>query len=832
MIRSRLYPLPHAFYWLCGGAMLLLFALFLFTMASTVSFEDSGLFGMVCYNWGVAHPPMYPFYTLLCPIFAHLPFVSPIHGVAIFSALNAVIACLFIAIIVVRLSGMVIPAIVAALIYGVSDSFWAQAIIQEVYTLNSALFFVALWRVIEFSHRPHGRNFHLMVFFSVLGLSNHWPLMMLSAIGFPIIILPVWRDFFRLWWSKHGVLSVLLIAVALSPYMIMWLRSLADPVISFYGPIDNWDLFWFVITRQGYSGVDNAGGNWLDKQEYLCWLFASMTTEQTTWLGVFCALLGIVFLWRRGNILLSLGCLFAILGGSVLLVVLLDFKFNDFSRSIFRVYPLVSWGMIALLAGLGMSMVAHDYRRWRKNKSWDKYIRFSAVIFLLIPMMLLAQNFHKNNRPSITWAHKWAMIILQSLDKNALLFTHDDTHLPLMYLHNVEGVREDVHIYNTQSLIFNNRLTKARVSSKQKAKKYHALASTSSRPFYTFYESENPYGAYWNGVFYQSDKTLKKGEIIKRLNLPFFTQLIDGMDAFKDQDGWSRNQKFKYANKLSTLLLELPTNTTHYSSAREKILSVPFGQFAYASAWFEHRLPVSEEQLAFDLIEKVEPLVKFLPPYQQARHYDTYARVHSVRANRIDYQEIESILLKGVEAYDWNDNLSLYTLLELYAQIDDKEKFDQYINRYPNGARGSKIVGSYQQGEVYHPDPIISPEKANKMLEQAFAFLRNEPKNPDEALRLSIDLVKYYPNEANIHFVIGGSRMLRQEYDLAEKFFLRTIQLDAKHIAAKYNLLIVYLRVKKYKLLENLLTQSLQEHPKEPLLLKIQQQWKKIQSSQ
>jgi tetratricopeptide (TPR) repeat protein len=833
MSNYRLYPLTSAFYWVSGGVAVLLFALFLITMSSTVHYEDSGLFGMMCYYWGVAHPPSYPLYTLVCPPFAHIPFISPIHGVAIFSALNAAIACFFIALIVTRLSGIVWAGAIAALVYGVSDSLWSQAIIQEVYTFNVALFFLALWRVIEFSHNPNAKNFHWMIFLSILGLSNHWPLMVLSAVGFPLIIVSVWREFLRLIFSRHGIYAIGLALLALFPYAITWLRSLSNPEISFYGPIDSWNLFWFVISRKGYAGVDNAGGNLLDKQEYLLWLFESMVNEQVGWLGLALVPLGIYFLFKMRKWFLCGGIILAILGSSVFLTVLLDFKFSDFSKSIFRVYPLVSWGGISLLVGLGFAFLSHCYRRIEKKQGIKKRIwRYGAVYFLLIPAWLFAENYAKNNQPNITWAHKWSMAILQSLEKNAILFTHDDTHLPFMYLNVVEKVREDITIYNTQSLILKNRLTKAKVKLGIKKEKYRQVARNTSRPYYTFYEDENPYGGIWNGVFYKGDKSLKKGEKTNYLEMSFFDTLVDGEDVFRDNNGWSRNQRFKHARNLSKLLLQLPFDTPQHKKAREIILSAPFGQLSYASAWFEYRRPATEEDLAFELMQKVEPLVSYLPPYQQARYYSTYGRVQSVRSSRIDYKQVEELFLKGVVAYDWNDNPALYSLLELYAQTKNKELFDKYDMLYPNGARGSNIVAAYREGKDYRPPVKISKEEAKKMMERAISFLKNKPYQPDEALRIANELEEFYAHVADVSFIMGGARMMRREYNLAEQAFLRTLKLKPNHLNTQVNLLSIYLYEKKYERFEKLLAEALSKNPTAPRLLSIKSQFEKRKNQQ
>src|SRR3989441_3325746 len=130
--------------WLQAGAVAAaLFVLYAATSPRTVALEDDGLFILSSYFLGIEHPPGYPLFTLIGHLFTYLPFGSVAYRVhlasALFGALTGAAAWLCArALINGRL-----PAYLAALALGVSPVFWSQAIIAEVYTLNT-FFFLAL----------------------------------------------------------------------------------------------------------------------------------------------------------------------------------------------------------------------------------------------------------------------------------------------------------------------------------------------------------------------------------------------------------------------------------------------------------------------------------------------------------------------------------------------------------------------------------------------------------------------------------------------------------------------------------------------------------------
>ncbi|MDR1847217.1 MAG: DUF2723 domain-containing protein [Bacteroidales bacterium] len=75
--------------------------------------------------------------------------------------------------------------------------------------------------------------------------------------------------------------------------------------------------------------------------------------------------------------------------------------------------------------------------------------RYVAVFFFIVPLWLLSQNFASHNHSHQYTAKNFAQSLLESCEKNAVLFTSaDNDTFPLWYLQNVEGIRTDIRVIN------------------------------------------------------------------------------------------------------------------------------------------------------------------------------------------------------------------------------------------------------------------------------------------------------------------------------------------------------------------------------------------------
>ena len=130
-----------------GAALiaLALFAVYALSAPRTVMMEDDGNFILSSYFLGVAHPPGYPLYTALGWLAAQVPLGSVAYRVHLLSALFGAASCAALWLCARRLLESWLAAALAALALGLSPAFWSQAIVAEVYTLNTLFAFALLY---------------------------------------------------------------------------------------------------------------------------------------------------------------------------------------------------------------------------------------------------------------------------------------------------------------------------------------------------------------------------------------------------------------------------------------------------------------------------------------------------------------------------------------------------------------------------------------------------------------------------------------------------------------------------------------------------------------
>src|SRR5690606_19683767 len=123
-------------------AALAAFLLYAATAARHVTGEDAGELIAAAYHLGIPHPPGYPLWCLVAHAFTWIPFGTIPWRVALCSAFFGAAAVYVLARLFRHLTGDSRAGALAALAVGLSQEFWKQAVIPEVYTLNA--FFVAL----------------------------------------------------------------------------------------------------------------------------------------------------------------------------------------------------------------------------------------------------------------------------------------------------------------------------------------------------------------------------------------------------------------------------------------------------------------------------------------------------------------------------------------------------------------------------------------------------------------------------------------------------------------------------------------------------------------
>lgn len=433
---------PRRADWLQAGLVAFaLFALYAATASRTVAMEDDGLFILSSYFLGIEHPPGYPLFTLIGHLFTYLPFGSVAYRVhlasALFGALTGGVAWLCArSLIAGRL-----PAYLAAFALGMSPVFWSQAVIAEVYTLNTFFFLVLMFMGLQ---SRDGRLLPWMALVFGLSLSNHYPLMLLVAPAFLALLWPLRREMLR----RFGALSWLVI-LGLLPYVWMVRRSWAALPISFDGPLETIQEIVFFLNRSGYAGIDHsASAGWIDRVKFLQFLGGQLFLQFAV-VGTLLAAAGFAVQWRILGRRTAAFLTIAFLMPSAVLVMLLGFDYDSVRAHIFHVYPLPAYAVAALWMGLGFAWAV---RRFALRPS---YARVAAAALLALVFGVGART----NLSPDDWGARYAQAVLRLLPQNAVVFALGDPDLaPIAYFHMIENTRPDITIYQPKGLILGNRL--------------------------------------------------------------------------------------------------------------------------------------------------------------------------------------------------------------------------------------------------------------------------------------------------------------------------------------------------------------------------------------
>jgi len=280
---------------------------------------------------------------------------------------------------------------------------------------------------------------------SGLSLTNHWPLMLLVAPAFAML----------LWPRRKQILERLpllcgLFLVGLLPYAWMVMRSWSDPPISFYGPIEALRELWLVLSRSGYGTEDvSPAATWLDRLKYFRFLGDQLLLQFAV-VGTLVAAVGFRVQWREWGSRVAASLTLAFLAPTVGLLLLLGFDYDHLRRHVYQVYPLPAYGVAALWMGLGFAYLA---------RSTSAGIARAGAAAALLLGLIGALGWDTNMRAGYAWSARYAQALLASLPPDAVLFLHGDAEVGAIgYFHLIEGVRPDITLHNTKGLVFGNRL--------------------------------------------------------------------------------------------------------------------------------------------------------------------------------------------------------------------------------------------------------------------------------------------------------------------------------------------------------------------------------------
>ncbi|MFI5202241.1 MAG: protein O-mannosyl-transferase family, partial [Candidatus Kapaibacterium sp.] len=221
-------------HYIAGGAAFLVgFITYFLTMQPTIPFWDCGEFAAAASALQIPHPPGAPLWTLVGRIAMLLPtFTDVAARYNLFSVIASALSILLLYLILVHLirywrgpaktnSDAIIMfggALIGALSYCWTDSFWFNALECEVYAFGSLFISLALWLVFvwaDHADEPHHERYLLLIAYVIgLSLGVHQLALLTMFPAFMIVYMTHWKSVTEGQWGKSIMLSILAIAAA------------------------------------------------------------------------------------------------------------------------------------------------------------------------------------------------------------------------------------------------------------------------------------------------------------------------------------------------------------------------------------------------------------------------------------------------------------------------------------------------------------------------------------------------------------------------------------------------------------------------------------------
>jgi len=329
-------------------------------------------------RWGTLHFPGYPLYSLTGSMFVtffQVLGVEPAIGASLLSALWAGVA---IALLIALDMTFDVPgpvAIVTALLFAVSTSFWVDASLAEVHTLTVALMLASLLFAVRFSREGKRSDLFLLALFSSQ-MVYHQRAMIFAGPGLLILALRQYRALL-----KNLPTALLIAVVGAAVYLYLPFRDWIGAEWTFNQP-GTWQGFWGLVldtkTERIISFPDSAA-TWIERGG----IIVSVLAGEWPLLLLATGLLGIIIARIKDNKLEALA----------LSLIWLPYVFLSLLIWVGRVADAVLATILPVfvMAALGLALLASAIIRWQRP----------VGIALTIGWLLLAIYLFWDHRPTV-----------------------------------------------------------------------------------------------------------------------------------------------------------------------------------------------------------------------------------------------------------------------------------------------------------------------------------------------------------------------------------------------------------------------------------------------
>jgi len=502
----------------------ILFISYFLTTPSFVTMEDSGLFIMSSYFCGLPQPSGYPLYILISKIFTLIPIGSIAFRVAFLNNVLGVVSCIFIYLIIYHFTKNKLASFLTGLLLGFSEAFWFQAVIAEVYMLQTLLFLIALYLSLKLDEDFSNKKLFLFSLFSGLMFSNH---LAISILVFPTFIIILWEKKIDILKKFHFVL--LFFVIGLFPYIHLFTSNLYSDFF-FYYPIKNIEDFFRYVTRFDYSNADVMSTyNFFHGVKYFAY-FVYKCIFNFSIIGFLLLIAGFIIGFKIFKKHQLFAFIYGILSSSLFLLFLRRMEYTELTREQYMNYQLIPFVLCIIIAGVAFSFLLK-----MKLKNERIYQTVLIAIVIISIGFLFFSNYNRNNLKKDSFAYDYANILLEFLPKNSVLILDADYDtFPVAYVNLIEKKRKDVIITSQNGVglpekIFDIKNDDTIAKMSDKIVNYISEKFQNNRRIFTTamirqFNDENPFPFYYKsyGIYYEilqneGSKLEINNDILKRI---------------------------------------------------------------------------------------------------------------------------------------------------------------------------------------------------------------------------------------------------------------------------------------------------------------------------
>jgi hypothetical protein len=450
---------------------ILVFIIYLITLAPSVVQIDSGELAAAQATLGIAHPTGYPLFTMIGYLFSLIPLpfskilqlniLAAIYcsaGVGVFTyTIKYCLDNLSVfkknnslkesskkekkkgkeqqaeKIIVIPENFKLLTAVFGGLTLAFSRTFWFQGTSVEVYSLHLLLITLIILSLLKAFVKSFEKdkisNWLLFAFFLALGFTNHLTTLMILP-GTAYLYFTRYK-FSSASLKQLALMILLFAAVLVAVYSYLPLRASQNPILNWGNPID-WERIYRHVTGKQYqvwlfTSFDSAG-----KQFSYFWSILPFEF----YIGLLLAIVGIIVSLFKSRML----GLFILITFVFTVLYSINYDIHDIDS-----YFLLAFIMLAFFAAFGALKIL-------EMKSLPK--NYGMIGLSIVIAVQLFFNFIKVNQSGVNTFEDYTKAVLNTVPENSIIFSYQwDYFISASYYYQfVEGYRKDVAVIDKELL--------------------------------------------------------------------------------------------------------------------------------------------------------------------------------------------------------------------------------------------------------------------------------------------------------------------------------------------------------------------------------------------